>query len=128
MVSKEKFLLTAGGSITCLRCQATSKRSKSQCSRPALRGNSVCGLHGGKSTGAKTPEGKELSRQAHIKSGDYTQESRQRHNLALLNLAYLNDLMVALRMSDAPRPRGPRPKGYKKLDLQSAIQFVIENE
>jgi hypothetical protein len=128
MIINEKLLTTAGGKISCHRCQALSKRTKKQCARPALKGKQVCDFHGGKSSGSRTAEGKERSRQAHIKSGAYTQESSQRHNFALLNLAYLYDLIVALKMSDAPRPRGPRPKGYKKLDLQSALQFVMGNE
>ena len=72
----EKLLITAGGKISCQRCQALSKRTKQQCGRPALKGKQVCDFHGGKSTGPRTAEGKERSRQAHIKSGLYTKESR----------------------------------------------------
>ena len=128
MIKKENILKTAGGKIECGRCQATSKGSKSQCSRPALRGKSVCALHGGKSTGPRTQDGKERSRQAHIKSGNYTNEYKQKQNRALLSLAYIHDLMIALKLSNAQRPRGPYPKGYKKLDFRSALQFVMENE
>ena len=125
---KEKILITARGKITCPRCQASSKRTKLQCGRPALKGKRVCNFHGGKSTGQKTEAGKERSRQAHIKSGEYTNEYKQNQNRALLNLAYIHDLMIALKMSNAPKPRGPHPKGYKKLDFRSALQFVMENE
>lgn len=115
MKNIEKMLSTADGKITCPRCQATSKRSKLQCGRPAMKGKSVCDFHGGKSTSPKTEEGKERSRQAHIKTGEYTQESRLRHNRALLNLAYMEDLMHRLGMTNSDRTRGPKPTGYIRL-------------
>lgn len=119
----DKILLTANGKIACSRCQATSKRTKLQCGRPASKGKSVCNFHGGKSSGAKTEEGKERSRQAHIKSGEYTQESRLRHNRALLNLAYMEDLMHRLGMTNADRTRGPKPSGYRR--LSSLTELVV---
>jgi len=126
MKNIEKILSTAGGKITCPRCQATSKRTKLQCGRPASKGKNVCNFHGGKSTGARTEEGKERSRQAHIKSGKYTQESRLRHNRALLNLAYLEDVMHMLRMTSADRTRGAKPTGYKKLTSLTELMRAIE--
>ena len=128
-MKKAQNLSTAGGKIVCNRCQATSKRTKLQCGRPALKGKSVCNFHGGRSTGPKTPEGKERSRQAHIKSGEYTQESRQRHNRALLNLAYMEDMMHMLRMTSADRTRGPKPTGYTKLtSLTELMEAIKANE
>lgn len=127
MKNIEKVLLTAGGKITCPRCQAISKRSKLQCGRPAMKGKSVCDFHGGKSTGPKTEEGKVRSRQAHIKSGEYTMESRLHHNRALLNLAYLEDMMHMLKMTSADRTRGRKPTGYTKLTSLTELTRVIEN-
>ena len=41
----ERLLLTAGGKIQCLRCNAMSKRTKLQCGGPAMRGKTkVSGL------------------------------------------------------------------------------------
>ncbi len=37
--------------------------------------NGRCRLHGGKSTGPKTPEGIEKIRQAHLIHGEYTKEA-----------------------------------------------------
>jgi hypothetical protein len=37
--------------------------------------NGRCRFHGGKSTGAKTPEGKLAQRQANLKAGLYTKEA-----------------------------------------------------
>jgi hypothetical protein len=86
----------------------------------------VCNFHGGKSTGPKTSEGKERSRQAHIKTGEYTQESRQRHNRALLNLAYIEDMMHELKITSADRTRGPKPTGYRKLTSLTQLMIAIE--
>ncbi len=122
MINKEKNLVTAGGHITCARCQASSCRSKMQCKKPALKGKIVCGFHGGKSTGPRTVNGKDRSRKAHIKSGDYTQESRLRHNRALLNLAYIEDMIHLLGMTNADRTRGPKPSGYIRLTSLTEIQ------
>ena len=127
LLNPELFLITAGGRIECLRCTAMSKRTKQQCGRPASRGKFVCNLHGGKSTGPKTEEGKDRSRQAHIKSGKYTQKSRLFHNRALLNLAYMEDIMHLLKMTTADRARGPKPNGYKSLTSLTEIMKVIED-
>ncbi len=55
-------------------CGATSKRSGLPCSQPAMK-NGRCRFHGGKSTGAKTLEGKQAQRQANLKAGLYTKEA-----------------------------------------------------
>lgn len=125
MKNIEKMLFTAGGKITCPRCQASSKRTKLQCGRPASKGKFVCNFHGGRSSGAKTEEGKERSRQAHIKSGEYTQESRLRHNRTLLNLAYIEDMMHMLGMTSADRTRGPKPTGYRRLSLLTELVVAV---
>ena len=53
------------------RCGARTKSTGLPCKRPALRGRSRCKLHGGLSTGAKTPEGKARQRIAATKQGLY---------------------------------------------------------
>ena len=46
MKTKILVLNTAGGKITCPRCQAMSKRTGEQCGAPAERGKRVCRFHG----------------------------------------------------------------------------------
>lgn len=46
-------------------------RQGSPCRQPAMK-NGRCRMHGGKSTGARTPEGLERCRLARLKTGDYT--------------------------------------------------------
>jgi hypothetical protein len=127
MIIKDKFLVTAGGKITCPRCQAMSKWSKNQCMKPALRGKSVCGHHGGRSTGPRTAEGKERSRQAHIKSGEYTKVAILESSNTSLKLAQLEEMMHVLKMTTAKRTRGPKPLNYKRLTSLDDVLDAIEN-
>ena len=59
------------------RCNAKAKSTGKQCQAPAVRGNAKCRLHGGKSTGARTPEGLEKCRKANWKHGHYSLESKR---------------------------------------------------
>lgn len=74
---KEASLLTAGGRISCPRCQAVSKRHGRQCGAPAIRGQRVCRNHGGKSTGAKTAAGRQRCADAKLVHGRETRAKRQ---------------------------------------------------
>ena len=99
----ESTLETAGGKIYCPRCQATSKRTKLQCRRPALKGKAVCDFHGGRSTGPKTEAGKARQRAAVTTSGRYTKAAIANMARGVRVLAELEDCMYVLRMTDAPR-------------------------
>ena len=121
-------LVTADGKITCARCAAKSKRTGNQCGKPALRGKSVCQFHGGRSTGPKTEAGKARQRASVVTSGNYTKESIEDRSRSALRLAGLEDAMYVLKMTDAPRSRGPKPKGYKPLEtIDDVKRFVIDN-
>lgn len=53
-------------------CGAKARTNDHQpCRQPAMK-NSRCRLHGGRSTGARTPEGKIKSAHANFKHGHYT--------------------------------------------------------
>ncbi|MFA4971621.1 MAG: HGGxSTG domain-containing protein [bacterium] len=56
------------------RCGAKTRRGTS-CMGPAMR-NGRCRMHGGCSTGPRTPEGLERIRRAHLKHGHYSREAR----------------------------------------------------
>ncbi len=65
------------GPISVPRCQARSKRSGlQQCGLMAVRGKRVCRVHGGKSTGPRSRQGKAAVAAAHLTHGrrarDYT--------------------------------------------------------
>ena len=105
-------LETAGGKIHCPRCQATSKRTKLQCGGPAEKGKQVCRFHGARSTGPKTNAGKARHRAAATTSSRYTKDAMANKVRGVRVLAGLEDAMYVLGMTDAPRTRGRKPKGY----------------
>lgn len=57
------------------RCGAKRRRKDERCKAIAMA-NGRCRLHGGKSTGPKTPEGRERSKRANLKHGEYSQEAK----------------------------------------------------
>ena len=57
-------------------CQAISKQSKQQCKNFSVKGKKVCHIHGGKSTGAKSKEGKLRQKNAQWKHGLRSKESK----------------------------------------------------
>ncbi len=68
-------------------CNARSKQNNHKpCRQPGMLTNGKCRLHGGKSTGPKTPEGKLRSAQANYKHGYYT-------NMAILERKLMRDEM-----------------------------------
>ena len=63
------------------RCGAKTRRG-TECQRPAYKRNGRCGLHGGKSTGARTPEGLKRISNANLKHGRYTKDKLLRQQRA----------------------------------------------
>jgi hypothetical protein len=83
--TKNLTLSTAGGRIVCKQCQATSKRTRLQCKAPALKGKSVCRIHGGRSNGPRTAEGRQRCAEAKTVHGNETRAKRtERKQKALL--------------------------------------------
>lgn len=64
----------AGDPTTAPRCGARTRRG-TRCLAPAMRGRRRCRLHGGLSSGPRTPEGLERSRRARWKHGGYSAEA-----------------------------------------------------
>ena len=83
---QEKLLSTAGGKITCLRCNAMSKRTRLQCGAPAIHGKSKCKTHGGRSTGPRTAEGLARCAQAKTIHGHETREKRERSKVVMAQI------------------------------------------
>ena len=112
----EKYLSTAGGRITCLRCTAKSVRSGNQCLKPALKSSrtSKCKTHGN-SKGPITEAGKARSAAAHIKTGEFTKQAIRERSQKLAEMMNLEDCLVVLNMTTATRTRGRKPTGYTRL-------------
>lgn len=80
------------------RCQAFRKRSNDQCGQFAMSGKNVCAVHGGRSTGAKTPEGKERLRLANTTIGTEGREQRTKRRQKMQELDKLEQEMHRLGM------------------------------
>jgi len=122
----ELHLITAGGRICCRRCKAQSSRTKLQCSKPALKGKTVCGHHGGYSTGPKTKAGKDRIRAAHLKHGEETSEAKAERSEKSVMFRYLTDLGNHCNMFYTKlKTRGRPPSGYERLDLTDLEQLAV---
>jgi hypothetical protein len=112
MDNLEKWIVLAGGRITCLRCTAKAKSSQAQCRKPAMQGKTKCRTHGGASTGPKTQAGKDAIRQAHFKHGEQTLEAKAARTAKDAEMQSLEDVLHALNMTSAKRTRGRKALGY----------------
>ena len=121
---KDKYLITAGGKISCLRCTAKSTRTKQQCGRPAIKTSRTqkCQFHGGRPHSEETLQ--RIS-EANMTHGQATKEAREqyRHDCALIH--ELQDAVYVLKMGEGPKIRGPKPKGYKPVITQADVVRMI---
>jgi len=128
MINKrEKYVVTAGGRITCIRCKAQSSRTKEQCKNPALKTKAVCKWHGGMSTGPRTKEGIQRIREAHLKHGERTKESIEERQKTLLRLHMLEEIGHHIKMfaEGSTLTRGPKPTGWVPLNLAEPNQMAL---
>jgi hypothetical protein len=124
MSANEQYLSTAGGKITCLRCQARSTRKKMQCGRPALTISSkqLCQYHGGR---PHTPDILKRISEANTLHGQFSKVAKQqyRHDSALMHELW--DAIAVLGMGEGPRIRGPKPRGYKPVLTEADVARMI---
>ena len=127
----EKYLMTAGGKITCLRCTAKSTRSGNQCRKPALKVSRTqkCQTHGGRNKGPVSEVGKARSAAAHVKTGEFTKQAIQERSKKMTEMLQLEDAMHILKMTTANRTRGRKPLGYKQLlTINDVVLFALDKE
>jgi len=126
-MSKNFEMLTAGGRILCTQCQATAKSTRQQCRRPATKGKRVCKLHGGHSTGPKTPEGRQRCAAAKTIHGQETTKIREERRLASARLAVLEWAGHALGFMQGTRTRGRKPAlmGEVEPELNQVVRNVM---
>ncbi len=100
--------------MACTQCNAQSKRTKLQCRAPAIKGKTKCRFHGGRSTGAKTAEGRARIAAAHTVHGRETREKRLNHSVIMSELRVLEVFMFEHGMfpDGTPRLAGRKPLGY----------------
>ena len=129
MLKKEDYLTSAGGRIVCRRCTARSKRTGQQCGKPALRTSRAqkCQLHGGRSSGPLSEEGKARSAAANFRTGEYTKAEIDKNDRSRALLRVVEDAahVLGLVPQDTPKTRGRKPKMYTPVvspdDVLSAI-------
>ena len=107
---KNVTLLTAGGRITCLQCNAKSKRTGIQCRAPASKGKTKCRFHGGHSRGAVTEEGRQRCAAARTKTGTNSRKARTERAEGMRRLRQLEHLGHALGVLAGSRTPGRKPK------------------
>ena len=119
------ILVTGGGRIVCLRCQARN-RAGNQCAKPAMRGKRVCGFHGGLSTGPRTVEGIARIKEAATKHGRYSKEGFERSAAQLARVRELEDALIVLNcIPEGQRTRGSKPRGYEPVrTIADVVQLV----
>lgn len=105
----ENKLKTIGGRITCLQCNAKSKRTGIQCRAPATKGKTKCRFHGGASTGPKTEQGRQRCAEAKTIHGNETRKARTERAAAMRQLRALEDLGHALGIMHGGKIRGRKP-------------------
>jgi len=124
-------MTTCGGRVVCARCTAKSKRSGLQCGRPALKTSRTqkCNLHGGRSMGPKTPEGKARCAATHTKTGEFSNAAREAHARASARLLQIEDTIHLLGMTTDPRKSsGRKPRFYEPVkDLAAAAQMMVDD-
>jgi hypothetical protein len=109
-MSNNFTFVTAGGRITCLQCNAKSKRTQQQCRAPASKGKTKCRFHGGASTGPKTLEGRQRCAEARTKTGTETRKARTERAEAMRRLRALENLGHMLGIMQGARTSGRKPK------------------
>jgi hypothetical protein len=101
---------TLGGRVQCTQCNALSKRSRQRCKAPAIKGKTKCRFHGGRSTGAKTAEGRARIAAAHTVHGRETRAIRAERSAKLAELYELEMLGRSIGMFEG-RMVGRKPRG-----------------
>ena len=120
----EQYLTTAGGRIKCLRCTASSTRTKVQCARPAIKTSRTqkCQFHGGRTHSEATL--KRIS-EANTVHGEATKVAKQQFRDDSVLLHELEDSLYVLKMAEGPRTRGRKPTGYRGVRTEEDVIRMI---
>ncbi|WP_370551921.1 HGGxSTG domain-containing protein [Haliea sp. E1-2-M8] len=108
--SAENFILAYGGRTRCRRCAAKCKSTQERCRAPAMAGRRVCRLHGGKSTGPRSDEGRSRCAGAKTVHGRETREVRRKRAIALAELRQIEEIGFECGLLEGRRSPGPKPR------------------
>ena len=123
---KEQYLVTAGGKICCLRCTASSTRTKLQCAKPALKISSTqkCGHHSGR---PHTAEVLRRIAQANTLHGESSKQAKEQYKQDAVHIRQLEDAMYFLRMGEGPRIRGRKPNVYRGVHTKADLLRMVRD-
>ena len=121
---KERYLVTGGGKIRCLRCTANSNRTKRQCAKPALKISTTqkCGHHGGR------PHSTEVLHriaEANTLHGEFSSHAKVQYRHDAAHIRHLEDAMHLLKMGEGSRIRGRKPNGYRGVYSEADVISVL---
>jgi hypothetical protein len=121
---KTMFLVTAGGQIKCLRCTASSTRTKQQCGKPALKVSTTqkCQIHGGRPHSKKTLEAICKANTVH---GEFSKVAKLQYRDESALIHELEDALYVLKMASGPRIRGRKPEGYRGVYSEADVIRMI---
>jgi hypothetical protein len=121
---KALYLVTAGGKIKCLRCTASSTRTKQQCGKPALKVSTTqkCQTHGGR---PHTPEVLHRISEANTIHGEATKAAKEQYRQDAVHILQLEDAMRVLKMGEGPSMRGRKPAGYRGVYSEADVVRAI---
>jgi len=121
---KALYLVTAGGKIKCLRCTASSTRTKQQCGKPALKVSTTqkCQMHGGR---PHTPEVLRRISEANTLHGESTKAAKEQYRQDAVHILQLEDAVRVLKMGEGPSIRGRKPAGYRGVYSEADVLRAI---
>lgn len=116
------------------RCGARTRENQ-PCRAPAVRGKERCRMHGGRSTGPRTPEGRERSTRARWKHGRYSAErqrefQRRKAECAAFNAgavahgAWLFAAVKALLREEAKAARNARRRRKRRAERLLRVELA----
>ena len=119
-------LILAFGKKLVPRCQATNRRGE-QCSKTAVKNRLVCRNHGGRSTGAKSEEGKRRSREANLIHGERSVQGMLRAREDGVRMRQLTDAVRVLGLAtNVKRVRGKWPEGYQPIEDEAGVLDLVQ--
>lgn len=104
------------------QCSAKSKRSGVRCLNNAVSTSNVCRMHG------YVSKDKIKRGEAHgmHKDGSRTIEAQKQSSAQILGLQMLEQSLYLLNMTNAPRTRGPKAKGFKTIKSVNEVKKVLD--
>ena len=94
-----------------------------------MRGKSVCRTHGGLSTGARTPEGKQCQQDARTKHGRCSKGGRSIGSKLSGQLRQLEDAMAVLGVLEGGKKPGRKSVYYQPVnDHEEMVRLLFELE